>query len=491
MHTRGLKDDSLVTFSRHRDPAAREQFDNLTSPPGLLQSLSFEMKHTNKILFFFKLSFIFFCLSVPYLYFLLVLSLTVPVILSNLNPLDIYSILLIIYTRTLLIVLALSFQKAYIFIQVIESRIYLKSRNINFRYTKRYYALILAIIFLVSLPYFLVEIFINSSFISDEFINITTSWYLILLLAMLFFLGFIALPYLINKSFGIHMHTHFTDKGIKIHGQSRGQNYQMNFLTNDISSFVLITVPYSELLAYYKTRPAFLVPKKTLPEDISILYLRDQQGTIHLCSYFIQGKQLIQNVQALLIKHYPEVKIEIVKDKEIKDLHGFPYKSLSFFMNNKTFDALKTIFYYPRFIRPLQKDTNPLSNAPLPSASEESIKVENNENTSLKNPSISRFLSDDKLSADNQLLFSMTISMLITFVAWIFCMSFILFWMQFRGLSEDVTNLFSPSFHLPLVAILGVGTIISMPKKWYHPGLASVCYLVVILITLLHLLLYY
>ena len=491
MHTRGLKNDSLVTFSRYRDPVAREQFDNLTSPPGLLQSLSFEMKHRNKIVFFFKLSFIFFFLSVPYLYLLLVLYLTVPVFLFNLRPLDIYSILLIIYTRTLLIVLVLSFQKISILTQVIESRLYLKSRNTDFRYTKRYYVPILAIIFLVSLPYFLVEIFLKSSFISKEFENITTEWYGILFLSIFVFLCFLALSYLINKSFGIHMHTHFTDKGIKIHGQWRGQNYQMNFLTNDISSFVLITVPYSELLAYYKTRPAFLVPKKTLPEDISILYLKDQTGSLHLCSYFIQGKQLIQDVQTLLIKHYPEVKIEIVKEKDTKDLHSFPYKSLSFFLTNKTFNALKTLFFYPRFIRPLQKDAHPLSNIPLPSASEESIKIENNENTSSKNPSISRFLSDETQFAEFKLLVSIFISMLVAFVAWIFSMLLIAFWLQFRGPSVDASDLLTVPFFLPQAAILGAGTIISMPKKWYQPGLASVCYLVVILITFLHLLLYY
>ena len=492
MHGIGLKNDSLVTFSRYRNPVAREQFDNLTSPPGLFGSILFEMKQTNKILFFLKFSLLLSLFFPPYLFLLFIFYRSFQFVFSNLNSLDIYTILLLIYTRTLLTVLVLSLPKLCSLTQVIESRSYLKSRNIDFRYTNQYYALILVIILLASLPNFLFIIFFNSSFMSDDFIN-TIDWsYRFLILIMLLSGSFlVAFPHLIAKSFGIHMHTHFTDKGIKIHGRWRGQKYQMNYLANDISSFVLVTVLYSELLAYYETRPAFLVPKKPLPEDISILYLRDRFGSLHLCSYFIQGKQLVQDTQALLIKHYPEVKLEIVKDKEVKDLRGFPYKSLSFLVSNKTFDALKTIFFYPRFIKPLKKEKLPMSNI-SPLASEESIKIENNANTSLKNPSIWRFLSNDYPSADIEVVFTAAIPMIITFILMPLSAFVMLFWFILREVNDmRAYDLFEMSLLLPPVILGIINGFVSMPKKWYHPGLIYVCPLLIILITALNMLYFY
>ena len=496
MHTRGLKNDSLVTFSRYREPIAREQFDNLSSPPGLLQSLSLEMKQRNKILFFLEISSTLFSLSFPYLLLLVALSLAVPLILSNLNPLDIYTILLLIYTGTFLAVFALSLPKLHILIQVIESRLYLKSRNIDFRHTKRYYVLILAIFFFVSLPNFLVIIFFNSSFISDDFIKITVWWYGFLLLTF-FSPGFYALPNLIDKSFGNHMHTYFTDKGLSILGQWRGQNYQMNFLKNDISSFVFVLIPYLELLTHHGTKPAFLVPEEPVPDGLSILYVRDQSGGLHLCSYFIQGRQLVQDVDACLAKHYPEVKIETVEDNA-KFLSFIPNDFLSFFASNKRFTTLKTPFLYPRFIKPIQKHNPPLSNTPLPSAPDKSIKVENNENTSFQTSSISNFLSFGYPSAGSKTLFSVGYVAVLTSIVIVLSTCAIFFGAILQGTDISLSSLidwdpwfFMATMILPLIALGITNCFVSMPKKWYRPGLIHVCLLLIILFTISYLLFYF
>ena len=489
MHTRGLKNDSLVTFSRYRDPIAREQFDNLSSPPGLLQSLSFEMKQTNKILFFLKMSLILFFLSLPYLLFLVALYLAVPLILSNLNPLDIYTILLLIYTGTSLAVFVFSLPKLHILIKVIESRNYLNSRNIDFRYTTLYYVVILAILFLVSLPNFLVIIFFNSSFISDNFINITVWWYGFLFLTLLLSMFFLILPDVMGKSFGNHMHTYFTDKGLSILGQWRGQNYQMNFLKNDISSFVFVLVPYLELLAYHGTKP--------VPEELSILYVRDQSGSLHLCSYFIQGRQLVQDVHARLTKHYPEVKIEPVEGN-INFLGNPPDNFLSFFASNRSFDALKTPFLYPRFIKPIKKHKPSLSNTPLPSAPDNSIRVENNTNTSFETSSITKFLSSGYSSAENTTFFSIGYVVVFTSIVIVLSACVMFFWAILQGanillyLSKDSdSGFFIATMILPLTALAVTNSFVSMPKKWYRPGLIYICPLLIILFTILYILFYF
>ena len=351
-HMRSVGFDSdriLTTFCRLRPPNAEQWISNLTTFPGLLRSLFFDMKNENKVIFFFKMSLISLCLALPYLFLCFILLSYTLFIVSS----DFLSLLGFLYLSGFLIFFTFSIPKLAIIVNAFESRENANSRGFNFTHSPSYYLLVLMGMTLLFIP---TTFFAFTDPITSEDIRLGAAYFylffaVLALLAAFFHVGY---AFLINRNYSVHMHTQFTTQNLRINGKLRGYKYLMTYDRDEIASFILIKFAYSLLSKNQDdTTPSFLIPKKPLPEDFSILYLSTKSGSLHLCSYFIQGKELTEDISAFLTQQYPDIPIHIQKPRD-NNLSDFPYRSLSFLPGNRTLPGLRTPFLFPSSIK-LQK----------------------------------------------------------------------------------------------------------------------------------------
>ena len=104
---------------------------------------------------------------------------------------------------------------------VYQSSRYLQARGFNYRYKTRYYIIVFSLLLFIFLPPFLIVLFSDSQFISEQLKNVNNSLALPLTLVLLLFpFIFIAVrEFNTSLSFNTHAHSYFTHKGVEIKGE--------------------------------------------------------------------------------------------------------------------------------------------------------------------------------------------------------------------------------------------------------------------------------
>ena len=347
MHNPGFQDDySLVTFSRLRYP--QENYNKL---------------ELSMLLIFIPT---YLALFVPYFYFLVILYIQIRA--YPLSSLELSTSLLLLSHILFYLLLLVSHRTIPLFmIQVYQSGRYLQTRGFDYAYKAKYYIIIFSLLLFIFLPYFLIVLFSDSQFISEQFKNVHNSLTLPLVATLT---GFPITSLILNyahtsRSFNTHAHSYFTHKGVEIKGKRTRMEFRMFYSLAEISSFVLLYIPNT---LDFEKEDLLSIP----PEDFALLYILDKLGNVHICSYYIQGSQLIQDVYSFLSKQYSDIEIEILIPEDSSDLNPFflfedrsnrkTRKNLRFLLET----AFVPYFFYPYMVIPGERDTSKYLPDPSP-----------------------------------------------------------------------------------------------------------------------------
>ena len=442
MHNPGFQDDhSLATFSRLRYP--QEEYDKLE----LFELLTFILAY--------------FILFIPYIVFLVVLYTQIRTYpLSSLE----FSTSLLLLSHILFYLLLLVSHRTIplIMYYVYQSGRYLQTRGFDYEYKAGYYIIICSLLLFIFLPYFLIVLFSDFQFISEQFKSVHHSLTLPLVVTLLTFpMISLILNYAhTSRSFKTHAHTYFTHKGVEIKGKRARMKFRMFYSLAEISSFALLKIPST---LDFEKEDLLSIP----PEDFAILYILDKLGNAHICSYYIQGNQLIQDVYSFLSKQYSDIEIEILIPEDSSDLN--PFFLIEDRKNRKTRKNLKflletafvTYFFYPYMVIPGEMepskylpDPSPLRIKQLP-PTDSKILTENLTFKSIR----------ERYNSEQEIMFDYTFPILLSVIIVIPCGLVLAFsGSQFFG-EDSYLGIIMISFILSFY--------ICPPKKWNHFGLQS------------------
>ena len=406
----------------------------------------------------------------PFILFLVILY--TPLRVYPLSSLELSTSLLVISHILFYLLLLVSYRKLYLILDFYgyESRRHLETRGFDPAYKTRYYVIVIGIFLFVFLPHFLIVLFSNSRFISEQFKSFTYSLTISLVLLLIIFPLSIFLIDFRNTYLNLntHAHSYFTHKGVEIKGEINRRNFRMFYSLNEISSFVLLKIPNT---LDFRKEGIQDIP----PEEFALLYILDTLGNAHICGYYIQGSQLILDVYSFLSKQYPNIKIEALNAEESSDIKPFfairpPTRTLRHLWQT----AFVTPFYYPNTVVPKEIDPSKNYSDDFPSRSKKLLSTESNsltENLTFKSIR-SRYKSNEETAE----------SYFFPIMPWvtIAVLSVLIFFFFFdRSYFGSEFNMLS----FALQSILGFYTY--PPRKWYLPGLQSVPSLLVITLVFL------
>ena len=338
-----------------------------------------------------------------------------------------------------------------------ESRRYLKARGIDSAYKARYYIIILSLLLFVFLPYFLILPFPDSQFISEQFKSVNFSLIGPLVVTLFSFPICSALLNQANtsSSFKTHMHSYFTLDKVEAKGKRNRRKFRMSYSLDEISSFVLLKIPETLDFEKEKIRPQ-------PPDDIALLYLLDTLGNAQICSYYIQGSQLIQDVHSFLSKQYPGIKLETLIPKDSSDLASFfplgKSKNLRYLFGT----SFVPLFFYPYMVIPRGIDPSKnLSDSP----SFRFEQLSSNESNSLTgNLTFESFRS--RYHTELQIAESYCYRAFPWILVAIIC-GLVLSFSGYSYFGDDE----EPAYFFMVLALLSL--YIGPPRKWYLPSLQS------------------
>ena len=429
------EDNSLVTFSRLRYSWEKKQ------------RISFSTVIAS--ILFYTLMF------GPMIYFLVVLFNQIRD--YPLSSLELSTSLLLISHILFYLLLIVSHRRIpLIMVYAYESRRYLKARGIDSAYKARYYIIILSLLLFVFLPYFLVLPFPDSQFLSEQFKSVNFSLITPLLVTLFLFPLCSPIQNYLNtfQSFKTHMNSYFTPDKVEVNGKRNRRKFRMSYSLDEISSFVLLKIPITLDFEKEKIRPP-------PPEDIALLYLLDTLGNAHICSYYIQGSQLIQDVHSFLSKQYPDIKTEILIAEDSSDLESFfplgETKNFTYLFGT----SFVSPFFYPYMVIPRGIDPSKnLSDSPSFRFEQLSSDGSNSLTENLTFESLRSRYHTDLQIAQNYFLPAvpwMLVAILFSFILPISGYSYF-------GDEESV-------YFFLVLALLSI--YIGPPRKWYLPGLQS------------------
>ena len=451
MHNPGFQDDySLVTFSRLRYPWEKyDKFQLSRLPISIMRYC---------VMFF------------PYILLLIILYIQLRI--YPLSSLELSTSLLVISHILFYLLLLVSYRKLYLILDFYgyQSRRYLEARGFDSAYKTRHYVIVIGIFLFVFLPHFLIVLFSNSRFISEQFKSFTYSLTLSLVTLLIFFPSafFVIDSWNTYRSLNTHAHSYFTHEGIEVNGKINRRKFRMFYSLNEISSFVLLKIPNT--LDFRKERIQDIPP-----EEFALLYILDTLGNTHICGYYIQGSQSILDVYSFLSKQYPNIKIEALNADESSDIKPFfaikpSKKTLRYLWET----AFVTPFYYLNTVVPKEIDPSKNYSDNFPSRSKKLLSTGSNsltENLTFKCIR-SRYKSNGEIAE----------SYFFPIMPWvaIAVLSVFIFFFSFdRSYFGGELNMLA----FALQSLLGFYTY--PPRKWYLPGLQSVPSLLVITLALL------
>ena len=439
MHNPGFQDDnSLVTFSRLRYPWEKyDKFQLSRLPISIVRYL---------------------VMSSPYILFLVILYTQLRV--YPLSSLELSTSLLVISHILLYLLFLVSYRKLHqpMDLDAYQSKRHLEARGFDSTYKTRHYIIISGIFLFVFLPHFLIVLFSNSRFISEQFKSFTYSLTVPLVLLLIIFPMFIFVLASENgyKSLNAHAHSYFTHAGIELKGEINRTKFRMFYSLDEISSFVLLKIPNT--LDFRKER-IHDIP----PEEFAVLYILDTLGNAQICGYYIQGSQSILDVYSFLSKQYPNIKIEALNAKKSTDIKPFlpirPHKKTLRYLWGAAF---LTPLYYLNTVVPKEIDPSKNYSDDFPSRSKKLLSTGSNSLTeNLTFQSIrSRYKSNEEIMGSY--LFPIVPWYLIAFIS-----VFIFFFSDASYFGGELNMIF-----FAFQPILGVYSY--PPKKWYLPSLQSV-----------------
>ena len=448
MHNPGFQDDySLVTFSRLRYPLENYEESQLLGLPISLLYYSIMLS--------------------PYMIFLAILYTQLRV--YPLSSLELSTSFLIISHILFYLLLLVSHRRLYLLTDhAYQSRKYLEARGFDSAYKIRHYILITGIYLFAFLPYFLIILFSNSRFISEQFNSFTYSLTIPLVLLLIFFPGFLFALDFINtsRSFNSHAHSSFTHAGIEIKGDRSRKKFRMFYSLDEISSFVLLRVPNTLDFKKENINP-------TPPEDFALLYILDTLGNAQICGYYIQGIQLIQDVYSFINNLYPGIKIEILNAEKSADLRSFMLvrgiKNLRYLLE---IDFL-TPFYYPNTVVPKKIDPSENYSNTFPLSSKNLSTTEFNSFTE----SLTFKSLRNRYKSNSEILESYCAPITTWVILAVLCVVILFFFDE--SYFGHIVNM------IAFAALSALGLHTPPPKKWYLPGLQSVPSLFVITLVIL------
>ena len=263
------------------------------------------------------------------------------------------------------------------------------------------------------------------------------------------------------------MNSYFTPDRVEVKGKRNRRKFRMSYSLDVISSFVLLKIPETLDFEKEKIRPQ-------PPEDIALLYLLDTLGNAQICSYYIQGSQLIQDVHSLLNKQYPGIKLETLIPKDSSDLASFfplgESKNLRYLFGT----SFVPLFFYPYMVIPRGIDpSKSLSDSP-------SFRFE--QLSSNEYNSLTENLTFESLRSRYHTELQIAESYVFSAVPWILVASIgglVLSAFRFSYFGDDEES----AYFFMVLALLSM--YIGPPRKWYLPSLQSAPSLLTIALILL------